>query len=391
MFKNTVDRRNSNSAKWDECITETGKQGIIPLTVADMDFRTAPEITQALIQAVNHGIYGYTNVSKTFIGGIKNWVKTHYHWHTEAEWIVFAPRVIQAVSLLIQNYTEQHDQVLILSPLYAPIQNAVLLNDRTLVTCPLCLRDSHYGIDFDDFEQKISAGCKVLIMCSPHNPVGRVWTKQEIEKIVGLCKKYQVLLIADEVHADFVWQRTFVSFGSFFDEYSRMVICTSPAKTFNIPGAEASGIIIKDASLRELFQRSLQKAGIHNPNYFCVPAVEAAYTYGDEWLQLVKKEIWANMNFAADFFEKEVPDFRVIPPEGTYMLWVDYRAHTLSEKEMEERLIQQGEIAFSMGSSFGTEGEGFFRVNTALPHHLLQEVLSNRFKTLFSRTKELMR
>ena len=379
MFKNIVNRTNTNCAKWDELIEKVGIPDIISLTVADMDFVVAPEIQQAVLNAAVHGIYGYTNVIKNYIYLSNKWITEKYHWELKKEWIVFCPRVIQAISLCIQNMTCVDDKIIVFTPLYCSILKAIRENNRDLVTSTLNYSNGHYEIDFRDFEKKLSSGVKMLIMVSPHNPIGRVWDRDEIDRIVALCKKYEVLIFSDEIHADFVWDKKFVSFGSFLNDYDKMVIGTSPAKTFNIAGLEASNIIFKNVELRNLFINILRQSGIHNPSYFCIPAVEAAYRYGDEWLELAKKEILGNIEFAKNFFSNELKGFEVIKPEGTYTLWVDYRKTGMSEEQMYDLMINKANVAFSLGSGFGKEGEGFVRINVATPRKLLEKAFE-RFK-----------
>lgn len=379
MFDNIVSRKHTNCAKWDEIIDEYGIEDLIPLTVADMDYRVAPEIINAVIEAANHGIYGYTNVSERYIELSKIWAERNYNFSLQKEWIVYCPRIIQALSLIIQNYTEKNDKIMVCTPLYDPIQNAVIINDRELVECPLVLEDGHYEIDFADFEAKIKSGVKIFIAVSPHNPVGRVWKEEEIKKTIDICKDNNVLIISDETHADFIWEGKFVSYGSFYDAYDNMIIGLSTSKNFNIAGLEASNMIIKDESFRMFFNKLLKQAGIHNPSYFCIPAVIAAYEYGEEWLLMVKDKIRENIKLIKNFFEKDMKGFSVIEPEGTYLVWIDYRATGILENELKDIMIHKAHVAFSMGGSFGIEGKGFFRINAALPKQLLEEALL-RFK-----------
>ena len=379
MFDNIVSRRYTNCAKWDEIIDEYGIEDLIPLTVADMDYRIAPEIVNAVIDAANHGIYGYTNVSEKYIELSKIWAKNNYGFCPENEWIVYCPRIIQAISLIIQNYTEKNDKILVFTPLYDPIQNAVRINDRELVECPLILDSGHYEIDFEDFEKKIKGGVKVFISVSPHNPVGRVWSEEEIRKTVEICKRYGVLIISDETHADFIWKNKFISYASYYDIYDNIIIGLSTSKNFNIAGLEASNIIIKNENSRKSFKHLLKQAGIHNPSYFCIPAVTAAYEYGKEWLELAKEKIKENIDFAKEFFETKMKGFKVVDIEGTYLLWVDYRSTGISEEMLKDLMLYKAHIAFSLGSGFGEDGRGFFRVNVALPKAKLEEALL-RFK-----------
>ena len=379
MFDNIVSRKNTNCAKWDEIIDEYGIEDLIPLTVADMDYRVAPEIINAVIEAANHGIYGYTNVSERYIELSKIWAERNYNFSLQKEWIVYCPRIIQALSLIIQNYTEKNDKIMVCTPLYDPIQNAVRINDRELVECPLVLENGHYEINFADFEEKIKEGVRIFIAVSPHNPVGRVWKEEEIKRTIDICKDNNVLIISDETHADFIWKGKFVSYGSFYDTYDNMIIGLSTSKNFNIAGLEASNIIIKDEAFRTFFNKLLKQAGIHNPSYFCIPAVIAAYEYGEEWLLMVKDKIRENIKLIKNFFEKDMKGFSVIEPEGTYLVWIDYRATGISENELKDIMIHKAHVAFSMGGSFGIEGKGFFRINAALPKQLLEEALL-RFK-----------
>ena len=379
MFDNIVSRRYTNCAKWDEIIDEYGIEDLIPLTVADMDYRIAPEIVNAVIDAANHGIYGYTNVSEKYIELSKIWAKNNYGFCPENEWIVYCPRIIQAISLIIQNYTEKNDKILVFTPLYDPIQNAVRINDRELVECPLILDSGHYEIDFEDFEEKIKGGVKIFISVSPHNPVGRVWSEEEIRRTVEICKRYGVLIISDETHADFIWKGKFISYASYYDIYDNIIIGMSTSKNFNIAGLEASNIIIKNENSRKSFKHLLKQAGIHNPSYFCIPAVIAAYEYGKEWLELAKEKIKENIDFAKEFFETQMKGFKVVDIEGTYLLWVDYRNTGISEEMLKDLMLYKAHIAFSLGSGFGEDGRGFFRVNVALPKAKLEEALL-RFK-----------
>ena len=379
MFDNIVSRKHTNCAKWDEIIDEYGIEDLIPLTVADMDYRVAPEIINAVIEAANHGIYGYTNVSERYIELSKIWAERNYDFSLQKEWIVYCPRIIQALSLIIQNYTEKNDKIMVCTPLYDPIQNAVRINDRELVECPLVLENGHYEINFADFEEKIKEGVKIFIAVSPHNPVGRVWKEEEIKRTIDICKDNNVLIISDETHADFIWKGKFVSYGSFYDIYDNMIVGLSTSKNFNIAGLEASNIIIKDEAFRTFFNKLLKQAGIHNPSYFCIPAVIAAYEYGEEWLLMVKDKIRENIKLIKNFFKKDMKGFSVIEPEGTYLVWIDYRATGISENELKDIMIHKAHVAFSMGGSFGIEGKGFFRINAALPKQLLEEALL-RFK-----------
>lgn len=377
MFENLVDRRNTSSAKWDETIMNVGIEEVVPLTVADMDFKASPEIVSSMVKAANHGIYGYTIIEESYIDSVIEWVRKNHNWYPKRQWYVYCPRIIQAIAMFIQNFSEEKDKILIQTPLYDPIQDCIKSNKRTLVSSDLVIKEDHYEIDFDDFESKLRDGVKIFICVSPHNPTGRVWKKWEVEKIVRICKKYDVLIISDEVHADFIWDGDFVSFGEFLDLYDKIVICNSPSKTFNIPGLEASSVFIKNKYIREKFKGIIHNAGIHNPNYFSVFAVKAAYNDSYEWYELLKKSIKENISYVRDFFNG-LNGFEVTKSEGTFLLWIDYRKSGFSEDDLEQ-IFRRSKVLFSLGSGYGQSGRGFIRINVASPKKLLEEALE-RFR-----------
>ncbi|GGP07751.1 MalY/PatB family protein [Oceanobacillus neutriphilus] len=375
MFDELIDRRKTNSAKWEEAIRDTQSEDVIPLSVADMDFPTTNEVIEAMEKAANHGIYGYTNLSERYFQAVQEWMNKRYAWEVNRSWIVFCPRIIQAVSLIIQNFTNVGDRIVVQTPLYQPLQNAVELNDRTLVTNPLRYKNESYEMDFEDLERKFASGAKVFILCSPHNPVGRVWNEEELIHLSNLCVKYDVLLISDEVHADFTWDKPYIPIGKVKGIEDKFIVCTSPAKTFNIPGLEVSNIIIPNQQLREKFQHVLKQTGFHNPVYFSALALEQAYLYGEDWIADVKSYIYENYEFIRNYIAAHFPELHIVHWEGTYMLWIDYSSTGLNEKAIRKWLFNESKVAVSLGSSFSTDGEGFFRINIATQRARLQEAL----------------
>lgn len=388
MFDSYVDRKGTNAAKIDEAILETGSEDVVSLSVADMDFKASPQIIDALNDKVNHGIYGYTNVSEKFYNVVQKWIEEQYRYNVSKDWIVFMPRIIQAVSLLIQDNSEVNDRVMIQTPLYSPLKNAIESNGRKVIENTLIYEDNYYKMDFEDLENEFKKGIKILILCSPHNPIGRVWDKSEISQLVNLCKKYDVLLISDEVHADFIWDKEFVSVGKFIDVYDNIVICTSPGKTFNLPGVEASYIIIPNSTLRENFESQKQRSGFHNPNYFAETALVTAYNSSEEWLESSLKYIRENYNFAKEYIEHHLSDFKVVDSEGTYLMWIDYTQTELTDEEIYNWLFKESKVAVTMGDSFGVDGKGFFRVNVALSRNKLEEALTRMSKSYKKLNKE---
>jgi cystathionine beta-lyase len=379
MFDEFIDRRKTNSAKLEESIRDTGADNVISLSVADMDFRTTKEIMQAMEEAAKHGIYGYTNLSEKYYYIVQEWMDKRYGWEVDREWIVFCPRIIQAISLAIQNFTDKGDRIVVQTPLYRPLQDTIELNDRTLITSSLQYQKQGYVMDFDDLEEKFASGTKMFILCSPHNPVGRIWNEEELIRLSRLCVKYDVLLISDEVHADFTWEKSYTPIGKIEEVREQVIICTSPAKTFNIPGLEISNIIIPNQQLRDKFKHILKQTGFHNPVYFSVPAIEQAYLHGDSWINDVKEYIYKNYIMVHDYITLYFPDLHIMPWEGTYMLWIDYKSTGLSEQDIKNWLYDKAKVTVSLGSSFGKEGEGFFRINIATQRSRLKEALDRMY------------
>lgn len=376
MFDKYVSRWETNSAKWDEARDATGSDDVISLSVADMDFRTSPEIIQELVSFANHGIYGYSNISEKYISITQKWIKDQYDWDISKEWIVFIPRVVQTVSMLIQRETDIGDGIVIQSPSYSPLKNAIELNNREVLVNPLIYENNSYKMDFQDLENKFKQNAKMMILVSPHNPVGRVWDEDELTKLIHLCKKYEILLVSDEVHADFTWDKDFITVGKLLNDYDNAAICVQPGKTFNMPGLEVSNVIIKNKDLRDRFELYKAQGGIHNPQYFAVPALEKAYGESTEWLNLVRAEIKGNINFVASFLAENFPEFKLIKPEGTFTVWINYQESGLKEEDLKKIIYDNAKVAVGLGSNFGSEGKGFFRMNLALPKKRLEEAMN---------------
>ncbi|MFC5465332.1 MalY/PatB family protein [Lederbergia graminis] len=375
-FDQIINRFNTNSAKWDELAEQYGRE-VIALSVADMDIPAPKVLVNKMVEMARHGIYGYTDLSSSYYAAVQDWYKRMYDWEIPREWIVFSPRIVQAVSLIIQNFLEEGDKVLVHTPSYGPITNAVTLNNRTLIESPLLLKDGRYEIDFEDTEAKMKAGVKVLLFVSPHNPTGRVWTKVELKRLGELCVKYNVLLISDDIHSDFTYgehRHTFIS--NISEEIAQhSIICTSPAKTFNLASLEIANIIIPNDKLRTQLQKNIVQAGIHNPTFFAVPALEVAYTQCDVWLKELKDYVQQNMNYVKVSCEQHLPKVNTLVTEGTYLMWLDARKWSEKESDLKKWILDEAKVALSFGSSFGNEYEGFIRINVGTPRPLLEEGL----------------
>ena len=381
MFEQKVDRTGTNAVKIDDAIKETGSADAISMSVADMDFRTSPAIVNKLVNLSNHGIYGYTGLSDDYSKTVSEWVKNQYHYQIERDWIVFTPRIIQAISMIIQSETGVGDGIGVMTPLYSPITNAVVVNERKVVASSLVYRDQGYEIDFEDLERVFRSGIKLFIFVSPHNPTGRVFREDEVKKLIDLCKAYDVKLISDEVHADFIWESTFTSVGHYFDQFDQVYVCVSPSKTFNIPGVEVSNIIIPNQALRDRYQDRLARLGFHNPNFFAEAALQAAYKESDQWFELMKESVLANRNYAIDFINEKFSDFDVVKSEGTYLLWISYQRAGIDESVLKDWLVNRAKVTASLGTSFGEDGDGFFRINIGLPREQLKVALERMYQT----------
>ncbi|MFU1795495.1 MalY/PatB family protein [Paenibacillus azoreducens] len=375
-FDQIISRYGTNSAKWDGMAQSFG-EGMIALSVADMDLQAPPVVVDKVVEMARHGIYGYTDPFPPYFQAVKRWLAKAYDWHVPAEWIVFCPRIVQAASIIIQKFTAPGDRILIHTPAYQPIAKAVTINDRRLVESPLRLVDGRYEIDWEDMERQMKEGVKIVLLISPHNPTGRVWTKEELERIAALCVQYDALIVSDDIHADFVHEgHEHTVIAKLSDEAAeRSIICTSPGKTFNLASLEIANIVIPNERLRELFKEGLQQAGIHNPTFFAVPALETAYTACDDWLEELRAYITKNISFTEKFIAEHMPELKVIKPEGTYLLWIDCTGCSKDESDLVEWIQEKSRVSVSFGSTFGAAGEGFIRINAAAPKALLKKAL----------------
>lgn len=380
-FDRNISRFGTNCAKWDGAVNTYGPD-MISLSVADMDFQVPEPVLAEAEALAKHGIFGYTELNPPYYAAVQRWLSTQYHWDVPTEWIVFSPRIIQAVSLIIQEFTAPGDSIMMHTPAYQPIANAVELNDRRFVGSPLKLINGRYEIDYDHMEQHMKEGIKLLLLCTPHNPTGRVWTSSELARIAELCEKYDVLIVSDDIHADFVRDGHEHTIIAKLNEQTAMrsFICTSPGKTFNLASIEIANIIIPNPEYRQKFQHSLQKAGIHNPTFFAPRLLEAAYTDCEDWLQELRAYIENNLKFVTQYIQEHLPMLTIVEPEGTYLLWIDCRQLAADEEQLKQMFLK-AKVSVSLGGSFGTDGKGFIRLNLATPRDLLEESLK-RFQNV---------
>ena len=385
-FDKIVERRNTDCLKFDAAVRRGYPADILPLWVADMDFPTAQPVLEALHQRTNHGVFGYTEEDPDrFFSVLQGWFLAQHQWEIQKEWLLQTPGVVFALAMAVKAYTQPEDAVLIQQPVYYPFTEVILDNGRRRVSNDLVLRGGRYEIDFADFEEKIVANqVKLFLFCSPHNPVGRVWTKEELERIAEICRKHHVIVVADEIHEDFVWSGhphiPFASLGEEAANYS--VTCTSPSKTFNLAGLQVSNIFIPNFELRRKLKHEINAAGYSQLNTLGLTACEAAYRDGLPWLEELKAYLRQNIEYTRTFLRQNLPQVRLIEPEGTYLLWLDFRNLGLSNAALEELIIKKAGLWLDSGAIFGAAGKGFQRINVACPRAVLAEALQRIAKAI---------
>ena len=377
-FDEEINRYNTNCIKYDFKRVRNKPEDVFPMWVADMDFKCAPEILDEMRKKIDHGIFGYTKEDKRYFDAINNWYINNHNVELKEDWLIPTPSVEFSLNTAIKVLTKENDYVLITSPVYHSFKENSEDNKRKVISSDLILNNGHYEIDFNDFENKIKEyNVKLFILCSPHNPVGRVWTKNELDKIIEICKKYNVYIISDEIHSDFVWIGKHICLLSYKDYQDNIILCTSPTKTFNLAGLQISNTFIPNKELRDKFQLELWNTGYSLLNIMGLVACEAAYEKGKTWLNELKKYLIDNINYVNSFLKERLPKIKLIYPEATYLLWLDFNELNLSDKEIEDIMLNKAKLWLDNGSGFGQTGKGFQRINIALPRKKLKEALES--------------
>lgn len=377
-FDTVIDRNHTNCLKYDFKTERGMEEDVLPLWVADMDFQTLPEIRSRLQEVVSHGIFGYSDGKEDYFAAVQGWYARHFGWEIKKEWLIKTPGVVYAIAAAVAAYTNEGDAVLIQQPVYYPFGQMIRENKRKLVNNPLQQRDGHYEIDFEDFEQKIvEHHVKLFLLCSPHNPVGRVFGEWELKKLGDICIRHHVIVLSDEIHSDFTYPgHTHHVFASLGEVYANQcVICTAPSKTFNLAGLQISNILIPNEKLRHAFESAVTRTGYSQVGIMGLVATQAAYEHGDEWVTELKAYLYENLKFVQEYLKENLPQIRLIEPEGTYLLWLDFRGLGLAEKELEELVVKKAKLWLDRGAVFGTEGRGFERINIACPRSTLKQAL----------------
>ena len=383
-FDKIENRRNTKSLKYDFAKKKGMPEDVLPLWVADMDFQTSSYIKEALNHYIQKGIFGYSEVQTSYFEIVRDWMKRHHEWNIEEKWLVKTPGVVFALAMAVRAFTNPGDHVMIQSPVYYPFSEVIKNNGRQVVSSDLVLKEDHrYHIDFKDFEKKlIENDVKLFLLCNPHNPVARVWTKQELEMIRDLCLKHSVMVVSDEIHADFVFKGKHQVFANIKEAYKNITVtCTSPSKTFNLAGLQISNIIIADPKMRRAFRKEIQAAGAGLLNTCGLIACEAAYTKGEVWYEEMKKYVEANIQYTKEYVQKNLPGVTMIDHEGTYLVWLDFRKTGFSHEELEKKIIYEARLWLDSGAIFGNCGRGFQRINVACPRATLKEALK-RIQTI---------
>lgn len=335
-FNQYINRKNTSSVKWDETGRVFGSNDVLPMWVADMDFQAPKEVTKAIMDKAQHGIYGYTAISPSVHDAVTSWFQHQHGWGLKQEWLTYISGVVPALSATIQTFSNPGDKVIVFSPVYYPFYDMVTYNDRKLITSPMEFRKDRYYMDLQDFESKLDGDVKLLLLCNPHNPGGTVWTQKELEELGEICVKHNIIIVSDDIHADLVFQNhKYYPIASLSEDIAMQTItCIAPTKTFNMAGLQAAAMVTSNDSFREKLDLFLKKQGHFLLNMLGVSAMEAAYRQGKQWLDEVLHYIEDNMDYAVEYIQKEIPGVDASKPEGTYLLWIDCRKLGLGEEEL---------------------------------------------------------
>ncbi|SDH63776.1 cystathione beta-lyase [Alteribacillus persepolensis] len=386
-FEKVIDRQKTNSMKWDFVSERYGSDDLWPMWVADMDFRAPQPVLDAMQEVINHGVFGYHRRPDSLFEATASWLKKRFDWGVENNQLVYTPGVVPAISHLIQTFTEKGDGVIIQPPVYYPFYALINYNDRKLLRNPLKETEQGFAMDIEDLEKQMQEGAKMLLLCSPHNPIGRVWSQEELEQVAKLCEKYNVLVVSDEIHADLVLKGTHTPFAKLAADKGMdvdVITCMAPSKTFNLAALQLSYVVFQQEEAKKQYEEQLQRqfVGIDNP--FATVAAEAAYREGEEWLEKLLDYVQDNVDFVKQYIETNIPVMNVIEPEGTYLVWIDMRELNMGASKLQSWLREEGKLALSDGHIFGNEGAGFARINVAAPRANVEEGL-NRLKQAYDK------
>ena len=379
------DRIGTCCEKWDGLERHFGRPDLLAMWVADMDFRTVPQVRQALVRRAEHAIYGYTDDGERARAAESGWLLRRYGLKVEADWITYSPGVVDSLFFCVAALTQPGDSVVIQPPVYGPFYEAVRSHGRRIETSPLIHQDGRWCMDFGSLEQKFAAGAKMMILCSPHNPVGRVWTREELQRLVDLARQYDVIVVSDEIHADFTFDGRKQTRILSLENSEKCVMLTSATKSFNLAGLRQSSVILRDEGLRGALRSEMARAHALMPNIFGEIAQTAAYTYGDEWMDAVVEYVGENRDYAVDYIRRTMPEIGCAPQEGTYLMWLDFTGLGMSHEDVMKLLVDRAHVAMNSGLFFGEAGRGWFRLNLATQRANVAQALENMTDAIRSR------
>ena len=380
-FDEVISREGTNCEKFDARAQIFGRADVIPMWVADMDFAAPSAVVEAIRKRAEHPVLGYSYRSDNYWQSIIDWVYRHSGWKIQREWLDFTPGVVSGIVYALRAFTEPGDHIVIQPPVYHPFARQIHLNDRVVVNNPLRETNGHYEIDFEDLDRKLT-GAKVLLMSSPHNPTGRVFTREELTRIGQLCVKHDVLILSDEIHGDIVYApQKFIHIASINETIAaRTLTFIAPSKTFNIAGLSTSVSIVPNPILNQRLQEEYAKTHADQGNIFGAVALEAAYTHGDEWLEQLLQYLKGNVDYVCNFLQERIPSIHCVPPQGTYLMWLDFREWGMTHEEIYQFLIDKAGWGVNEGSMFGEEGRGWMRVNIATQRSVLKQAMKQLYQ-----------
>lgn len=376
-FDTVIDRRGTYCTQWDYIKDRFGKEELLPFTISDMDFQVPEEITKALIERIKHGVFGYSRWNnEDFKNSIERWYKDRFDYQIDKEWILYAPSVIYSVAKFIEMKSQKGDGILILNPAYDGFFKVIADNDRKIISSSLIKKNNNYEIDFKDFENKCKIS-KIFLMCSPHNPIGKVWSREELEKIISICKKYNVFIISDEIHMDIVYGGKHIPILKLEKEYIKnMVICTAASKTFNTPSLGGAYILCTDFKDRDEYLRILKnKEALSSPSILGIIATITAYNKCGYWVDELLKYTKKNIEYVKKYLEKNIPELNCDIPDGCYFAWIDFSKLAVSSEEFQKALIDIGKVAIMPGATYGEEGKMFLRFNVGCSREKVKQGL----------------
>ena len=376
-FDEIIPRSGTNCIKYDARKWMFKTNDVLPLWVADTDFRTPDFIVDAIKKRIAHEIYGYTYKPDSYYDAIIGWMKRRHNWEVKREWISFSPGVVAGLTIAIETFSKPGDGVIVQPPVYFPFFDSVKGTKRKLVENPLKIKNGRLTFDFDDLKSKIDKTTKLLLLCNPQNPGGMVWTRSELEELSAICLENGILVISDEIHSDLIFSgHSHIPFTTLKEEVAKnSVVCMAPSKTFNVAGLASSLVIIPDKTKHARYERALNVGHLGMGNIFGSLALEAAYTHGDEWLVQLLEYLWKNYLFLEKFMKENLPRVKVMKPEATYLIWLDFREYGMNDEELMKFTVEKAKVGLNNGARFGTGGDGWMRLNIGCPRSILQEGL----------------